>query len=31
MPHVWQLFVPYLPEAKRAIARIGDFIANLPR
>ncbi|MGH6680930.1 MAG: alpha/beta hydrolase [Bradyrhizobium sp.] len=31
MPHVWQLFVPYLPEAKRAIAAIGDFIANLPR
>jgi epsilon-lactone hydrolase len=26
MPHVWQLFVPILPEARRAIAQIGDFI-----
>jgi len=29
MPHVWQLFVPVLPEAHRAIAQIGDFIAHL--
>jgi len=26
MPHVWHLFVPVLPEAHRAIARIGAFI-----
>ena len=26
MPHVWHLFVPVLPEAHRAIERIGDFI-----
>lgn len=25
MPHVWHLFVPLLPEARRAIARIGAF------
>ena len=25
MPHVWHLFAPVLPEAKRAIAKIGDF------
>jgi acetyl esterase/lipase len=31
MPHVWQLFVPVLPEAHRAIAQIGDFIANVQR
>ncbi len=29
MPHVWQLFVPVLPEAHRAIAQIGDFIAHV--
>lgn len=29
MPHVWQLFVPVLPEAHRAIAQIEDFIAHL--
>jgi len=27
MPHGWQLFVPVLPEAHQAIARIADFIA----
>src|SRR6185312_10224806 len=26
MPHVWQLFVPFLPEAGKAIAQIGEFI-----
>ena len=26
MPHAWHLFVPVLPEAHRAIQRIGDFI-----
>jgi epsilon-lactone hydrolase len=26
VPHVWHLFVPILPEAHRAIARIGDFV-----
>ncbi|WP_024511252.1 alpha/beta hydrolase [Bradyrhizobium sp. ARR65] len=31
MPHVWQLFVPFLPEANRAIAQIGDFIADVQR
>ena len=30
MPHAWQLFVPVLPEAHRAIAQIGDFIAHVP-
>jgi monoterpene epsilon-lactone hydrolase len=29
MPHVWQLFVPILPEAHRAIAQIGDFISRV--
>ncbi len=29
MPHTWQLFVPFLPEAHRAIAQIGDFISTL--
>jgi monoterpene epsilon-lactone hydrolase len=29
MPHVWQLFVPFLPEAHRAIAQIGDFISTV--
>jgi acetyl esterase/lipase len=29
MPHVWQLFVPVLPEAHRAIAQIGDFISTV--
>ena len=26
MPHVWQSFAPVLPEARRAIARIGVFV-----
>jgi epsilon-lactone hydrolase len=26
MPHAWQLFVPLLPEAHRAIEEIGEFI-----
>jgi acetyl esterase/lipase len=26
MPHVWQLFARVLPEGRRAIARIGDFV-----
>jgi acetyl esterase/lipase len=26
MPHVWHAFVPILPEAHRAIARIGMFL-----
>jgi epsilon-lactone hydrolase len=29
MPHAWQLFVPVLPEARRAIAQIGDFISTV--
>jgi monoterpene epsilon-lactone hydrolase len=29
MPHVWQLFVPVLPEAHRAIAQIGKFISHV--
>jgi acetyl esterase/lipase len=31
MPHAWQLFVPVLPEAHRAIAHIGDFISRVQR
>ena len=26
MPHVWHAFAPVMPEAKRAIARIGEFL-----
>ena len=26
MPHVWQLFARILPEGRRAIERIGDFV-----
>jgi acetyl esterase/lipase len=26
MPHVWHAFAPVMPEAKRAIARIGEFV-----
>jgi acetyl esterase/lipase len=26
MPHVWHLFVRVMPEAGRAIARVGDFV-----
>lgn len=29
MPHVWHLFVPVLPEARRALARIGDFVEDV--
>ncbi|MEH2624052.1 monoterpene epsilon-lactone hydrolase [Bradyrhizobium sp. AZCC 1719] len=29
MPHTWQLFVPVLPEAHRAIAQIGEFISDV--
>ncbi|MEH2523754.1 MULTISPECIES: alpha/beta hydrolase [unclassified Bradyrhizobium] len=29
MPHTWQLFVPVLPEAHQAIARIGEFISKV--
>jgi epsilon-lactone hydrolase len=28
MPHVWHAFAPLMPEANRAIARIGAFIAE---
>jgi monoterpene epsilon-lactone hydrolase len=28
MPHAWQLFAPLLPEAGRAIARIGAFVRS---
>jgi len=26
MPHVWHAFAPMMPEARRAIARVGAFI-----
>lgn len=26
MPHVWHAFAPIMPEARQAIARIGDFL-----
>jgi len=26
MPHVWHAFAPMMPEAKKAIARVGAFI-----
>ncbi|MBV9530342.1 MAG: alpha/beta hydrolase [Bradyrhizobium sp.] len=29
MPHVWQLFAPFLPEANRAIEHIADFLAAM--
>ncbi|WP_213287114.1 alpha/beta hydrolase [Bradyrhizobium sp. sGM-13] len=29
MPHVWQLFVPVLPEAHQAIVQIGEFISDV--
>ena len=28
MPHVWHAFVPLIPEAKRAIERIGTFLQS---
>ncbi|MCA6116179.1 alpha/beta hydrolase [Bradyrhizobium sp. WSM 1738] len=31
MPHAWQLFVPVLPEAHRAIAQIGSFVSEVQR
>ena len=31
MPHVWHLFAPVMPEAHRAIARIGEFVAEAMR
>src|SRR5260370_30766918 len=31
MPHVWHVFAPMLPEARRAIARVGAFIAQPTR
>ena len=31
MPHVWHLFAPVMPEAHRAIARIGEFIVEAMR
>ena len=27
MPHVFQMFAPYLPEASQAVAVLGDFVA----
>jgi hypothetical protein len=29
MPHAWQLFTPLLPEANRAIFRIGAFVRGV--
>jgi acetyl esterase/lipase len=26
MPHVWHLYARFVPEARRALARIGDFL-----
>jgi acetyl esterase/lipase len=26
MPHVWHIFAPMLPEARRAIGHIGGFL-----
>jgi epsilon-lactone hydrolase len=31
MPHVWHLFAPVMPEARRAIARIGTFVTEATR
>jgi epsilon-lactone hydrolase len=28
MPHVWHVFVPLIPEARRAIERIGKFVRD---
>jgi acetyl esterase/lipase len=28
MPHVWHAFAPLIPEARRAIERIGSFVRN---
>jgi len=29
MPHVWHIFAPMLPEARRAIGHIGSFLREL--
>lgn len=29
MPHFWHLLAPYLPDADRAIARVGEFILKV--
>jgi acetyl esterase/lipase len=26
LPHVWQFFTPFLPEARQALAETADFI-----
>jgi epsilon-lactone hydrolase len=31
MPHVWHLFAPIMPEARRAIDRIGTFMIGATR
>lgn len=31
MPHVWHLFAPVMPEARQAIARIGEFVTAVIR
>jgi acetyl esterase/lipase len=31
MPHCWQLFVPFLPEARQALVQIRKFIAETER
>jgi len=28
MPHVWHVFVPLIPEARRAIERVGAFVRS---
>jgi acetyl esterase/lipase len=28
MPHAWQLFARVLPEARKAVARIGAFVQS---
>lgn len=30
MPHVWQIAAKILPEARQAVARIGEFILSVP-
>lgn len=29
MPHVWQIFAPFLPEARRALSEAADFVAQV--
>ena len=31
MPHVWHLFAPVMPEARRAIERVGEFVTEATR